>query len=198
MKKGHKDRRIENGKKTVSKVISVARQMFGKRGFAKTSTSDIVKKTGIARGGLYHHFSSKKDIFKAVFRMAMEEIAEQIKFDDSVPDKKDHFLKITMAFFKACLDPESLQIVMIDAPSVLGMDEFRKLDKELLTAQLIEYLKHLAEQNVIKPIDIETMSHLLAGAANEAVFLIAQSNDKDKAVKEVFSSFEILIDSFWL
>jgi len=198
MKKGHKDRRIENGKKTVSKVISVARQLFGKKGFAKTSTSDIVKKAGIARGGLYHHFSSKKDIFKAVFRMAMEEIAEQIKFDDSVPDKKDHFLKITMAFFKACLDPERLQIVMIDAPSVLGMDEFRKLDKELLTAQLIEYLKHLAEQNVIKSIDIETMSHLLAGATNEAVFLIAQSNDKDKAVKEVFSSFEILIDSFWL
>ena len=101
MIKGHKDRRIENGKKTVSKVLLVARQMFGKQGFAKTSTSDIVKKAGIARGGLYHHFSSKKDIFRAIFRMAMEEIAEQIKFDQSVPDKKDHFLKITMAFFNA-------------------------------------------------------------------------------------------------
>jgi len=198
MVKRHKDQRIENGKKTVSKVLSVARQMFGKHGFAKTSTSDIVKNAGIARGGLYHHFSSKKHIFRVVFRMAMEEIAEQIKFDDSVPDKKDHFLKITMAFFKACLDPERLQIVMIDAPSVLGMDEFRRLDKELLTAQLTKYLEHLMKNDIIKPIDIETMSHLLAGATNEAVLFIAQSNDKDKAIKDVFSSLEILINSFWL
>ncbi len=198
MIKGHKDKRIENGKKTVSKVLLVARRMFGKQGFAKTSTSDIVKKAGIARGGLYHHFSSKKDIFKVVFRIAMEEIAEQIKFDKYAPDKKEHLLKITMAFFKACLDSERLQIVMIDAPSVLGMDEFRRLDKELLTAQLTEYLKHLMENNIIKPIYVETMSHLLAGATNEAVFLITQSNDRDKAIKEAYSSFEILIDSFWL
>ena len=198
MIKGHKDKRIENGKKTVSKVLLVARRMFGKQGFAKTSTSDIVKKAGIARGGLYHHFSSKKDIFKVVFRIAMEEIAEQIKFDKYAPDKKDHLLEITMAFFKACLDPERLQIVMIDAPSVLGMDEFRRLDKELLTAQLTEYLKYLMENNIIKPIYVETMSHLLAGATNEAVFLITQSNDRDKAIKEAYSSFEILIDSFWL
>ena len=198
MIKGHKDKRIENGKKTVSKVLLVARRMFGKQGFAKTSTSDIVKKAGIARGGLYHHFSSKKDIFKVVFRIAMEEIAEQIKFDKSAPDKKEHLLKITMAFFKACLDSERLQIVMIDAPSVLGMDEFRRLDKELLTAQLTEYLKHLMENNIIKPIYVETMSHLLAGATNEAVFLITQSNDREKAIKEAYSSFEILIDSFWL
>ena len=198
MIKEHKDKRIENGKKTVSKVLLIARKMFGKRGFAKTSTSDIVKKAGIARGGLYHHFSSKKDIFKAVFRIAMEEIAEQIKFDKSAPDKKDHLLKITMAFFKACLDPERLQIVMIDASSVLGMDEFRRLDKKLLTAQLTEYLKHLMEDNIIKPINVETMSHLLAGAANDAVFLIAQSKNKDKTLKKVFASFEILIDSLWL
>jgi len=198
MIKEHKDKRIENGKKTVSKVLLIARKMFGKQGFAKTSTSDIVKKAGIARGGLYHHFSSKKDIFKAVFRIAMEEIAEQIKFDKSAPDKKDHLLKITMAFFKACLDPERLQIVMIDASSVLGMDEFRRLDKKLLTAQLTEYLKHLMEDNIIKPINVETMSHLLAGAANDAVFLIAQSKNKDKTLKKVFASFEILIDSLWL
>ncbi len=195
---GHKDQRIENGKKTVLKILLVARQMFGKQGFAKTSTSDIVKQTGIARGGLYHHFSSKKNIFRAVFRMAMEEVGEQIKFDNSLPDKKDHLLKITKSFFKACLDPERLQIVMIDAPSVLGMDEFRRLDKELLTAQLTEYLEHLKENNIIKPIYIETMSHLLAGATSEGVFLIAQSSDKDKVIKEVLSSFETLIDSIWV
>jgi len=198
MKKGHKDRRIENGKKTISKVVLVARQMFGKKGFAKTSTSDIVKKAGIARGGLYHHFPGKKDIFRAVFNMAMVEIADQIKFDKSAPDKKEHLLKTTMVFFKACLDPERLQIVMIDAPSVLGMDEFRRLDKELLTDRLTEYLKYLRQNKIIKPIYIETMSHLLAGAINEAVFLITQSNDKYKAINEAYSSFEIIIDSFWL
>ena len=198
MKKEIKDRRIENGKKTVSKVLAVARKMFGKQGFAATSTSEIIKHAGITRGGLYHHFPSKKDIFRAVFRMTMEEIAEQIKFDKSVTDRREHFVKATIAFFKACLEPDKLTIVMIDAPSVLGIDEFRKLDKELLTAQLIDYLEYLSVNKVIKPINIETMSHLLAGATNEGVFLISQSNNKDETLKEVINSFELLIDSFWI
>jgi len=197
MKKEDKDQRIENGKKTVFKVLSVAKQMFGRQGFAKTSTSGIVKKAGIARGGLYHHFSTKKEIFKAVFRMTMEEIAEKITFDKTAPEKKQHFLDVTLAFFKACLDPGRLQIVMIDAPSVLGIDEFRTLDEELLTAQLADYLEYLLENNIIKPINTEIMSHLLAGAANEAVLLIAQSKDKKKTLSEVCATFEILVDSFW-
>ena len=197
MKKKVKDQRTENGKKTAFKVLSVAKQMFGRQGFAKTSTSDIVKQAGIARGGLYHHFSTKKEIFKAVFRMSMEEIAEKITFDKTAPEKKQHFLDVTLAFFKACLDPGRLQIVMIDAPSVLGIDEFRTLDEELLTAQLADYLEYLLENNIIKPINTGIMSHLLAGAANDAVLLIAQSNDKEKTLSEVCASFEILVDSFW-
>ena len=198
LKKEITDRRIANGKRTVSKVLAVARRMFGKRGFAETSTSEIIKQAGITRGGLYHHFPSKKDIFKAVFRMAMEEIAEQIQFDRSAPDRREHFLKVTTSFFNACLEPDRLKIVMIDAPSVLGIDEFRKLDKELLTAQLIGYMKYLSDNKAIKPINIETMSHLLAGATNEGVFLISQSSNKNETLREVIASFELLIDSFWI
>lgn len=197
MKNGTNDQRIENGRRTVSKLLLVAKQMFGTNGYAETSTSDIVKKAGIARGGLYHHFSSKKEIFRAVCRLTILEIADETKFDKTATDGKKHLLDVTRSFLNACLDPQRLQIVMIDAPSVLGMDEFRKLDKEFLTGQLFDYLTYLLESGRIRPINTEIMAHLLAGAANEGVFLIAQSENKDETLKHVYESMELFLDSFW-
>ncbi len=206
MRNVQKDQRLENSKKTVLKILTVARRMFSKQGFAKTSTTDIVKKAGIARGGLYHHFPEKKDIFKAVFTQVTDEIATKIKFDQSAfdtmhtsPDeKKEHLLRASMSLITMCLDPKRFQILMIDAPAVLGISEVRILDKELMTSQLIKYLNALKEVGLIKPVDIETTSHLLAGAANEAVFLIARSKNKEETIEKIRSSFGTLIESFWV
>ena len=69
--------RIKNIKKEVAmrvtktaeehknEILDVAEQLFVQKGYDNTSTNDIIKVIGIARGTLYHHFASKEEILDA-------------------------------------------------------------------------------------------------------------------------------------
>ena len=55
------------GERTRDQIIQVARQLFVQQGYHGTSMRQIARQAGIALGGVYNHFSSKEDVFKAVF-----------------------------------------------------------------------------------------------------------------------------------
>jgi len=58
---------ITRGERTRYEILQAARQLFLERGFHGTSMRQIAQEAGIALGGIYNHFSSKEDIFTAVF-----------------------------------------------------------------------------------------------------------------------------------
>ncbi len=69
-------------------ILDVAEQLFAEKGFDNASTNDIINKIGIARGTLYHHFSSKEEILDAIVeRMISRSIAgaRAIIKDTSIP-----------------------------------------------------------------------------------------------------------------
>ena len=51
---------------TKSDLLTTAELLFSQRGYDNTSTNDIVKTLGIARGTLYHYFKSKEDILDSL------------------------------------------------------------------------------------------------------------------------------------
>ena len=48
------------------KILVSAAKNFAKKGYAVTSLKDIALDAKISKGGLYHHFSNKEDLFFAV------------------------------------------------------------------------------------------------------------------------------------
>lgn len=48
------------------KLLSAAARLFRERGFERTTVRDIAALVGIQSGSLFHHFSSKEEILKAV------------------------------------------------------------------------------------------------------------------------------------
>jgi AcrR family transcriptional regulator len=64
--------------------------LFAERGYRATTVGDIEQAAGLVprRGGLYRHFASKEEVFRAaVFRYAekfgpLEDLIEQLDFDD--------------------------------------------------------------------------------------------------------------------
>ena len=64
------------GKKalTKSRIIEKAADLFNRKGYAGTTMSDLMKATGMEKGGLYGHFKSKKDIALAAFEYNMNRI----------------------------------------------------------------------------------------------------------------------------
>ena len=61
------DNRLSRGEMTRNKIIQVAHDLFVKQGYHGTSMRQIAKGSEIALGGLYNHFASKEEVFKAVF-----------------------------------------------------------------------------------------------------------------------------------
>jgi TetR/AcrR family transcriptional repressor of nem operon len=49
------------------KIIKKSMQLFSVKGYFNTSIADVVKETGLTKGGLYGHFKNKQEIWYAVY-----------------------------------------------------------------------------------------------------------------------------------
>ncbi len=66
-------------KNTKSEIVRVAKDMFMTEGYDNTSMQAIIDKVGIAKGTLYYHFSSKKEIMDYVLNQALETMLQKAK-----------------------------------------------------------------------------------------------------------------------
>ncbi len=55
------------GDLTRQNIIEKSMQLFSVKGYFNTSIADIVKATGLTKGGLYGHFANKQEIWYAVY-----------------------------------------------------------------------------------------------------------------------------------
>lgn len=47
-------------------IVKTALECFSKNGYSKTTMDDIVKASGVSKGGIYTYFKSKDEVFKAI------------------------------------------------------------------------------------------------------------------------------------
>ena len=48
---------------TAARIIAVARRLFVARNYADVTTDMIAREAGVTKGGLYHHFASKEQLY---------------------------------------------------------------------------------------------------------------------------------------
>lgn len=63
---------MTKGEETRQTIIERAAPLFNRRGFHGCSMSDIMEATGLEKGGIYRHFSSKEEIAQAAFRYSVD------------------------------------------------------------------------------------------------------------------------------
>ena len=57
-------------------ILNTALAVFAEKGFAKASMNDIVRASGLSKGGVYWHFKSKDDLIAAIFdQFFLEQLA---------------------------------------------------------------------------------------------------------------------------
>ena len=67
--------------KTRTALMQAARALFVDKGYAETSTPEIVAAAGITRGALYHHFEDKRALFRAVVTDEALAVASAIELE---------------------------------------------------------------------------------------------------------------------
>ena len=64
---------MTKGHTTRQRIIAAAAPLFNQRGFAGASMQDIMAATGLEKGGLYRHFSSKEELAAEAFRFSVSQ-----------------------------------------------------------------------------------------------------------------------------
>ena len=92
--------------RTKQYIIEKAATIFNLKGFAGTSMDDIIKATGLSKGGVYGNFNSKEDIALAAFEHAVQRVSKQVRERTRVIDHTLDKLKAVVYFYKErILDP---------------------------------------------------------------------------------------------
>lgn len=114
--------RNKHPEETVKLIMDVATKLFIEKGYENTSLQNILDETKLSKGAIYHHFSSKDDIFEAIAnKIGNENCGELIKIrDDKTLNGKEKLKSI----FRAALFHPSQRVVLNVAPKLLDNPRF--------------------------------------------------------------------------
>jgi AcrR family transcriptional regulator len=186
----------ERSEATRAALVAAARGLFGERGYAAVGTEEIVRAAGVTRGALYHHFGGKRDLLEAVYRQVEEEAAQRVS-EEVLSGGYSSPLEAMRAgaamFIEASKAPDVQQIVLLDAPAVLGWDRWREVAASYGLGLIEASLTAAIEAGEIGPQPVKPLAHILMGALDEAAMLLARSEDP-ATEGEVMSVLNGLID----
>jgi AcrR family transcriptional regulator len=194
--KEKRDKRVAQGDATRAALVRAARELFGEQGYADTSNDEIVARAGVTKGALYHHFTGKEDLFRAVFEQVQREVSDQAVAEFLLPDSWEALVRGCALWVDALLDPAIRRIVLQDARAVLGWDDVRAIENRFGAVALRGALRKAMHAGVIEQQPLRPLALLLIGALGEGCLYIADASDPASARAEVGSLITRMLSAF--
>ncbi|HEX6310149.1 MAG TPA: TetR/AcrR family transcriptional regulator [Acidimicrobiia bacterium] len=191
----HRRTQAERSAATRAALLASARALFAERGFAGAGREEIVRRAGVTRGALYHHFAGKEDLFRAVFEEVESEVTERVaQAAVTAGGPLDALRRGCQEFLDAALDPAVQRIVLVDAPAVLGWSTWRELEARYGLGLTRMALQAAMEAGAIAPQPLEPLAHMLLASLNEAALLVAGADDPHATRAEAGEVVDHLLD----
>ena len=179
------DRRVDRGQATRQHIIATATQLFTEAGYEAVSIEVVLSACGISRGALYHHFKGKEAVFTAVLEATEARVAEGLmEAAKNVADPMDALRAGCAAWLRlAAEDPSVRQIVLTDAPAVIGWQAWRALDGEYSLGLLRTALNAVAAQGRLPAHKVQLYAHVLLAVLIEVALMIARAPEDPAAAE---------------
>lgn len=164
---------------TVNAILASARTLFIERGFEAVSIDDIAAGAGIAKGGLYHHFRSKLDVFEAVLHAVQAELAAQLEARigrNKGPRTPKTIATNLLIYLQAATQDELRRLILVDGPAALGWERWRKLDDAHFMASIHSGIVAIMPAGT-PTAEIDSAARLIAGAVMEAALACGMATD---------------------
>jgi AcrR family transcriptional regulator len=177
------NKNVERGQATRAHLIEVATGLFAAHGYEGTSIEAVLAESGASRGSLYHHFPGKDALFLAV----LEEVGTStstpvIEAMGKAADPVAALKSAATEWIRLAGNPLFRQIVLIDAPAVLGFKRWRELDEQGPLGIIKASIAYAAETGRVDPEHVDAFAHMVLAAANEIALVIAQADDQAAAI----------------
>ena len=90
---------MRKGEQTRQEIIRKAAPIFNQKGYDGAALSDLMRATGLEKGGIYRHFASKEELAASAFDYAWRETLEARIHDlDSIPNSVDRLKQLIANF----------------------------------------------------------------------------------------------------
>ena len=192
------NKHVDRSARTRARLIDAARELFPERGYANVSVEDIVQRAGVTRGALYHQFpEGKKDVFVAVFDAVEEDVMAGIAETLAESGAEDPVAGVRAgidATLRLALDPKLVQLTVLDAPAVLGWEEWRAAGERYGLGLVRAGLTAAMDAGAMARVPVDPLSQLLLAAVEEAILFVARADDQHAALDDARSALNRLVD----
>jgi AcrR family transcriptional regulator len=176
-----KSRRQEYAEVTRSAIVDAAIARFTADGYAQTSIDAVAETARVAKGGVYHHFSGKAELFEAAF-VAMEErlLAAVQAGIAGRSDPWDMIATGVNIYLDQCCAPDFRRIVLQDAPGALGWERWKQVEERYFLSLMRAVLDILAAEGQLRVPADDLTARTLLGALAEAGLTVAAAEEPDR------------------
>ncbi|MHA3703927.1 TetR/AcrR family transcriptional regulator [Jatrophihabitans sp. YIM 134969] len=180
-------------------LVAAARTLFGERGYADVGTAEVVAAAGVTRGALYHHFGDKLGLFHAVVETVESDllgtVGERVASTEAA-DPLGALRQGVGVFLDELRDPALRQLLLVDAPAVLGWAEWREIGQRAAVGMVEGLLQMAVDSGQVAPQPLHPVAVVFMGAVDEASLYIANSDDPDVARAEMMRVVDRIISAF--
>lgn len=179
---------------TRERILAAARAGFARDGYAEASLERIAADAGVTRGALHHHFGDKRGLFVEVFTRLEHELNDAVAGAALTADPEGFapMRAAIEAMFAACARPEHRQIVLADAPAVLGLPVWYEIDRGLGIPSVRLAMQSLADRGELASHLVEPLTILVYGGLTEAAVALATGVTEVTAEAVVAALEEVL------
>jgi len=187
-------RTAAEAEETRRSIIATARASFTSRGYAATSTTELVESIHLTRGALYHHFADKEALFETVFIELVQELDDAVT-EAATAAATEGVRAAIVAGALACIEfmdrVDYRQIVVVDGPAVLGLDRWHQIDGEAGLHTMEQALELLAAEGHLEVPVNSALVRALFGALTELSLAHARG---ELTTADAIGAFELVLD----
>lgn len=189
------NKNVERGQATRAHLVDAALRLFAERGYDGTSIEAVLAESGVSRGSLYHHFAGKDALFLAVLEAVGERIgAQTMAAIEGAPDPVELLRIGCRSWIRQASDPVVRQIMLIDAPAVLGWQRYRALDEVSTLGVIKNSIAHAADTGNLDRRYVDVFAHIVLAAVNEVAMMIALGDEPAAVLSASESAVEDFLD----
>ena len=190
----------ERSAATRDALISAARKLWGLRGYAEVGTPEIATAAGVTRGAMYHQFADKAALFSEVVEAVEQDVMARMATlvaESGATTPADAIRAAVDAWLEVSGDPEVRQLILLDAPSVIGWAAFRDVAQLYSLGMTEQLLTEAMRSGQLAHQPVRALAHVLIGALDEAAMAIATADDPNRARRETEEVLHRLIDAMF-
>ena len=150
-------------------------------GFAATSLDAVAKRARVTKGAIYHHFASKRDLFKAVLDRQEAISARTVaQAATAAADPWTAIVAALDAFLESISDPAYQRLCWVEGPSALGFEDWWASGERYEIDVIRTQLDRVAQAGVLVVEDLDMLAHVLFGAVTAGVLAMARSANPER------------------